>query len=204
MHLISLYLYLLHIKGKITPESVEKGKDNSGGIGLDHLWWLMNESTKQHIAAYYSQRHNSLQELSLLQCCHIWGTNPESVGDHENGERDVYIDIVQMSSGIKISIPAVPPKYADFIRRRRRIFTEIKNMRKISNHNNVIRLEQVLELTQESKCTIFLVMELANGGKTVYCCMLYIYALMCICFCVYIIDIVNTCINDIHYCRYVL
>ena len=38
-------------------------------------------------------------------------------------------------------------------------------MRKISNHENVIRLEGVLELIQESKCTIFLIMELANGGE---------------------------------------
>ena len=38
-------------------------------------------------------------------------------------------------------------------------------MRKIPTHTNVIRLEGVLELTQESKCTIFLVMELANGGE---------------------------------------
>eukprot|EP00606_Chrysophyceae_sp_TOSAG23-5_P000266 GSChrysophyteH2.ASY1.ANO1.1371.1 assembled CDS len=38
-------------------------------------------------------------------------------------------------------------------------------MRKTSNHVNVIRLQSVLELVQESKCTIFLVMELANGGE---------------------------------------
>lgn len=38
-------------------------------------------------------------------------------------------------------------------------------MRKISTHSNVIKLDTVLELTQESKCTIFLVMELANGGE---------------------------------------
>ena len=38
-------------------------------------------------------------------------------------------------------------------------------MRKISQHVNVIRLERVLELAQDSKCTIFLVMELANGGE---------------------------------------
>ena len=38
-------------------------------------------------------------------------------------------------------------------------------MRKISNHRNVIKLEAVLELIQESKATIFLVMELANGGE---------------------------------------
>jgi serine/threonine protein kinase len=38
-------------------------------------------------------------------------------------------------------------------------------MRKISTHSNVIKLDTVLELIQESKCTIFLVMELANGGE---------------------------------------
>ena len=58
----------------------------------------------------------------------------------------------------------MPPKFVDFVRRRARIFREITNMRKISNHRNVIRLQGVLELLQDSKCTIFLVMELANGG----------------------------------------
>ena len=38
-------------------------------------------------------------------------------------------------------------------------------MRKIVSHTNVIHLNGVLELLQESKCTIFLVMELANGGE---------------------------------------
>ena len=38
-------------------------------------------------------------------------------------------------------------------------------MRKISNHRNVIKLEAVLELIQESKSTLFLVLELANGGE---------------------------------------
>ena len=62
-------------------------------------------------------------------------------------------------------VPTMPPKFVDFVKRRARIFREITNMRKISNHQNVIRLQGVLELVQESKCTIFLVMELANGGE---------------------------------------
>lgn len=62
-------------------------------------------------------------------------------------------------------VPSMPPKFVDFVKRRARIFREITNMRKISNHKNVIRLQGVLELVQESKCTIFLVMELANGGE---------------------------------------
>jgi serine/threonine protein kinase len=150
------------IKGKPVSEAVEKNKEV---ITSEHLWWLMNESTKQHVAGYYSQRNNSLQEISLLQCCQIWGSNPDAVGDEENGERDAKQDVYQASTGSKLTLPVVPPKFADFVRRRRRIFNEIKNMRKISNHVNVIRLENVLELVQESKCTIFLVMELANGGE---------------------------------------
>jgi len=152
------------VKGKIATEAVEKNK-NGEFLNFDHIWWLMNESTKQYIAAYYSQRNNTLQELSLIQCSSIFGTNPETVGNDESGSQDGCKDVIQPSTGYKISIPIVPPKYSDFVRRRRRIFTEIKNMRKISNHLNVIHLENVLELTQDSKGTIFLVMELANGGE---------------------------------------
>lgn len=150
------------IKGKIAPENIEKNKE---GLALDHVWWLLNESTKQYIAAYYSQRNNSLQEISLLQCFQIWGSNPEGVSEDENGDKDSYKEVYVAATGRQILLPFVPPKYADFIRRRRHIFNEIRNMRKISNHANVIRLENVLELIQESKCTIFLVMELANGGE---------------------------------------
>jgi serine/threonine protein kinase len=150
------------VKGKVTMENVEKGKEP---MTSHHIWWLMNESSKQYIAAYYSQRSNSLQELSLLQCFQLYKSNPDQVDDDESGNNDATQDIVHPSTGYKLSIPIIPPKYAEFVRKRRRIFTEIKNMRKISNHINVIRLENVLELIQDSKCTIFLVMELANGGE---------------------------------------
>lgn len=65
---------------------------------------------------------------------------------------------VQSPGGQKVYVPVIQPKFADFIRRRARVFREIRNMRKISNHKNVIKLENVLELTQDSKTTIFLVM----------------------------------------------
>lgn len=35
----------------------------------------------------------------------------------------------------------------------------------VSNHPNVLRLEGVLEFIQDSKTTIFLCLELANGGE---------------------------------------
>jgi len=132
-----------------------------------HIWWLMNGTNKQYISAYFSEKFNSLRELSLNQCIEVWGHDPVSVSDEEDGDMGSNMKAVPTSSGGAgtIYVPIIPPKYADFVRRRRRIFREIRNMRKLSHHRNVIRLNGVLELNQESKCTIFLVMELANGGE---------------------------------------
>ena len=149
-------------KGKSVSDAVER---NKGTLLVEHVWWLLNGSTKQYLCAFFSERTNTLKEFSLVQCIQVWGENPPGVGEDESGANDGTIEVFQTFNGPKIVVPSVPPKYADFIRKKRRIFREIKNMRKISSHVNVIRLESVLELTQESKCTIFLVMELANGGE---------------------------------------
>lgn len=132
-------------------------------LNRDNIWWLMNTANKQYISAYFSEKHNSLRELSLNQCIEVWGTDPPMVSDDES--KDTAMEFVQSPDGLKSYVPLIPPKYAEFVRRRRRIFREIRNMRKIVHHRNVIHLHGVLELTQESKCTIFLVMELANGGE---------------------------------------
>ena len=147
-------------KGKIVSDAIERSKN---GLSVDHVWWLINGSTKQYHCAYYSEKANTLKEISLTQCILLWGSDPSSVGEDESS--DATTEVFQSIAGPKVVVPAVPPKYAEFVRTRRRIFREIKNMRKISRHPNVIRLENVLELIQESKCTIFLVMELANGGE---------------------------------------
>ena len=146
------------IKGRAVAESVEQGVEK---LSKEHVWWLMNGSTKQYLAAYYSEKNGTLRELSLKQCMLIWGAHPTGVTDEDDGK----VEVLQTPGGSRVYVPSVPPKYVDFVRRRSRIFREIYNMRQISNHRNVIRLEDVLELTQESKCTIFLVMELANGGE---------------------------------------
>ena len=149
-------------KGSIVMSS-ERDKEL---LAKENIWWLLDGSTKQYVAAYYSERQNCLKDLSLNQCIQLWGTNPAGVGEDVNGNAiDSTEELMDLSTGSKVVVPKVPPKYSDFVRRRDRIFREIKNMRKISNHLNVIRLESVLELIQESKCTIFLVMELANGGE---------------------------------------
>lgn len=145
-------------KGKPVGEAIEHGVEP---FSREHVWWLMNGSTKQYLAAYFSEKNGTLRELSLKQCMSMWGPQPAGVTDDNDGT----VDVLQTPGGSRVYVPSVPPKYVDFVRRRSRIFREIHNMRKISNHRNVIRLEDVLELTQESKCTIFLVMELANGGE---------------------------------------
>ncbi|CAM9209712.1 unnamed protein product, partial [Ectocarpus fasciculatus] len=145
-------------KGRPVSDAVEQGAEP---FSRDQVWWLMNGSTKQYLAAYYSEKHGTLRELSLKQCMSMWGPHPPGVTDEDDGK----VEVLQTPGGSRVYVPSVPPKYVDFVRRRSRIFREIYNMRKISDHHNVIHLEDVLELTQESKCTIFLVMELANGGE---------------------------------------
>lgn len=137
-------------KGKPVSEQSERAKEC---LSKEHIWWVMNVSTKQYLAAYYSEKQRALNELSLLQCIQVWGSSPQG------------LDAAETLSPGRGTIPSIPPKYVEFLRKRNRIFREINNMRKISPHINVIRLERVLELAQDSKCTIFLVMELANGGE---------------------------------------
>lgn len=128
---------------------------------LEHVWWLLNPSSRQYHACFFSEKQNCLKELTLLQCIDIWGTNSNALSDDE-----IEMELIKLDTAANFNtIPRIPPKFLEFIKKRNRIFREIKNMRKISNHRNVIKLETVLELIQESKCTIFLVLELANGGE---------------------------------------
>eukprot|EP01031_Cornospumella_fuschlensis_P035446 gene35446-42964_t len=113
-------------------------------ISMKHVWWLMNTATKQYLACYFAERGATLKELSLAQCMAIWGTDlPIDITSN-----DVRANDLNRSLGLTTT-PTYPPKYVDFLRKRDRIFREIRNMRKISAHPNVIRLEAVLELTQE-------------------------------------------------------
>jgi serine/threonine protein kinase len=144
-------------KGKPVAEHAERSKEP---LTKEHVWWVLNGATKQYLAAYYSEKQRALNELSLLQCIEIWGTNPSSLGVD-----GMATEALSPGRAPSSALPLIPPKYVEFLRKRSRIFREINNMRKISPHVNVIRLVHVLELAQDSKCTIFLVMELANGGE---------------------------------------
>jgi len=64
-----------------------------------------------------------------------------------------------------ITVPAVPPKYIRWLRQRRAVTKEIRNMMRIGRHKNVVHLFEVMELIQDSKSTMFLVLELVKGGE---------------------------------------
>ena len=64
-----------------------------------------------------------------------------------------------------IGVPAVPPKYLRWLRQRRAATREIRNMMRIGRHKNVVHLYEVLEYIQESKSTMFLILELVRGGE---------------------------------------
>ena len=64
-----------------------------------------------------------------------------------------------------IAIPAVPSKYLRWLRQRRAATKEVRNMMLIGRHSNVLHLFEVLEFIQESKSTMFLILELVNGGE---------------------------------------
>ena len=64
-----------------------------------------------------------------------------------------------------IAIPAVPSKYLGWLRQRRSATKEIRNMMLIGRHKNVLHLFEVLEFIQESKSTMFLILEIVKGGE---------------------------------------
>eukprot|EP00934_Nitzschia_sp_Nitz4_P003432 Nitzschia sp. Nitz4//scaffold28_size193895//74149//77043//NITZ4_001650-RA/size193895-augustus-gene-0.306-mRNA-1//-1//CDS//3329545937//3422//frame0 len=64
-----------------------------------------------------------------------------------------------------IAIPAVPSKYIRWLRQRRAATKEVRNMMSIGRHPNVLHLFEVLEFIQESKSTMFLILELVKGGE---------------------------------------
>ena len=64
-----------------------------------------------------------------------------------------------------VSIPWLPPKYVQWLSQRRKVKREINNMGRVGGHRNVLELLSVLELLQDSKSTLFLILELVTGGE---------------------------------------
>lgn len=64
-----------------------------------------------------------------------------------------------------IAVPSVPPKYLRWLRQRRSATKEIRNMMLIGRHRNVVHLYEVLEYIEDTKSTMFLILELVRGGE---------------------------------------
>ena len=141
-----------------------------------HVWWLVHPNTKQVIAAFEDPRYGGVRELPLPRCVEIWGWSPpeadldlddsESEGSPRNNKNSTSTSVKEVRVlGSLIFIPRVSRKYINFVRSRRSIYREIQNMSKLKHHINVLKLDEVLELVQDTKSTIFLILELAAGGE---------------------------------------
>jgi len=166
---------------------VAQGKPLQGGdgglrksLGAENVWWLFHGPSGRVVAAFHDvERGNLIREMTLPMCVEVWGLNfqiedaDETWDSEGHGMEPTSINallrrppnMVQGPQGQPVAIPAIPPKFESFLRSRAKVYREISHMRKLSHHHNVLRLEEVLEMTEDSKMTIFLVLELAKGGE---------------------------------------
>jgi hypothetical protein len=94
--------------------------------------------------------------------------------------------------GKPVNLPRVPPKYVKFLRARRSVYREIAAMAALEHHPNVLDLYEVLELVEDSKATLFLVLEMATGGE-----LFDRYGIdrrVCVCVCVCVCGCVCVCV----------
>ncbi|KAK1931190.1 putative CBL-interacting protein kinase 27 [Phytophthora citrophthora] len=135
-------------------------------IRIENVWWLIHPTSKQAIAAFEDPYTGHVRELTLPQCIQVWGEqmNPnENTGRQQTDPAEMYQEVQVKNQVIKI--PRIPKKFIKFAHTRRSIHREISNMSGLEYHENVLRLDEALELVQDSKCTTFLVLELAGGGE---------------------------------------
>mmetsp|Transcript_34708 Transcript_34708/g.55579 ORF Transcript_34708/g.55579 Transcript_34708/m.55579 type:complete len:305 (+) Transcript_34708:138-1052(+) len=134
-------------------------KKNNDLMCEEDVRWLVHPGTKQVIAAFIDNKTGVLREMTLSKCMEVWGTDLELL-------EKINTTINHKVPGVGLVVlPRVPAKYVQFLRQRQVICNEIENMTEIGGHENVLQLYQVLELVQDSKATLFLVLELASGGE---------------------------------------
>ncbi|OQR99730.1 serine/threonine protein kinase [Achlya hypogyna] len=156
---------IVAVKGRQMEPEVATGQ---APMRNEHVWWLVHQSSKQAIAAYEDPRSGSFRELTLPRCIEVWGIDFAFVATDK--EVDIFANDFETQcevtvKGVSYQIPTIPKKFVKFARSRSSIYREISNMSSLGTHTNVLRLDEALELHQDSKCTIFLVLELAAGGE---------------------------------------
>lgn len=134
----------------------------------ENVWWMMHPTSKLIFAAFEDPHRMQLRELPLTRCVEIWGMNPLNI-EHINSEADMdKVNVSQQTVSVNnrsIRLPLVSPKYLKFLKSRQMVCREMSNMAQVGEHPNIVSLLEVLELVQDSKTTLFLVLELVNGGE---------------------------------------
>lgn len=135
----------------------------------ENVWWLYFITSRQIIAAYEDPIRSQLRELALPKCVEVWGWSPLDINtaqfDLNNIEKLNSSGITVRTNYGVINLPVVAPKYLLWLLNRQNVCREMVNMRQIGEHPNIIGLIEVLELIQDSKATLFLVLEFVNGGE---------------------------------------
>jgi serine/threonine protein kinase len=165
---------------KLTPSNVlqrcavaREGASLAAGAPVEahHVWWVVHPSSREVIAAYIDPRRGQLKELTLPLCARLWGWDVDARRAVEQNPSSSstgggqLVEVRLRGALTTVRVPDVSPKFVNFVQRRRHIYREISNMNKLSGHENVLKLYEVLELVQDSKLTLFLAMELAAGGE---------------------------------------
>lgn len=138
-------------------------------ISTENIWWLLYPPTKQIFAAFEDQlRPNTLRELPLTKCVELWQWNPlnaEMLSEAELEKINIDKSKTATHLGRTYKLPIVSPRYLKFLKSRQLICREMHNMARIGGNANIVDLIEVLEMIQESKATLFLVLELVTGGE---------------------------------------
>jgi serine/threonine protein kinase len=97
----------------------------------------------------------------------VWGFNAIDVDNIPLGSEDKQniSSMAVMLGSQSVQLPIIPPKYLKWLRSRQGICREVSSMMRVGEHPNIVRLLEVLEHVQESKTTLFLVLEYVGGGE---------------------------------------
>jgi len=143
-------------------ENFKDGANSSSLSRFDHH--IFSNSTRssarldEDLTTVYEKQVMHQRHLQKLSNSH---TESLEALDSSNSRKVVFCKEVNAY----ITLPAIPPKYLRWLRQRRAATKEIRNMLKIGRHRNVVNLYEVLELVQDTKSTMFLVLELVKGGE---------------------------------------
>lgn len=158
--------YTVVVKGKPLSADQMQTKQPQPMVS-ENVWWLLHPTTKQIFAAFEDPHRMRLRELPLTRCVEVWGLNPLRIDQVSEAEAEkLNLNAKTVVVGEKeFKVPLVSPKYLKFLKSRQQVCREMSNMVQIGDHPNIIALKEVLELIQDTKTTLFLVLDLVNGGE---------------------------------------